>query len=167
MLDQETIASRVAELGGKISREYEGKQPVLIGVLKGCVVFLSDLMRQITIPVEVEFVSAASYRHGVHRDEEVVIGGGVSIDLKGRHVLLVEAIVDTGRTVSLILDKVGAMEPASIEIVTLLDKPTSHRTKLTVKYKGFSISNEFVIGYGMDNAQRFRNLPFIGRVIED
>ena len=167
MLDQETIASRVAELGGRISREYEGKQPVLIGVLKGCVVFLSDLMRQITIPVEVEFVSAASYRHGIHRDEEVIIGGGVSIDLKGRHVLLVEAIVDTGRTVSLILDKVGAMEPASIEIVTLLDKPTSHRTKLTVKYKGFSISNEFVIGYGMDNAQRFRNLPFIGRVIED
>ena len=167
MLDQETIASRVAELGGEISSEYEGKQPVLIGVLKGCVVFLSDLMRQITIPVEVEFVSAASYRHGIHRDEEVIIGGGVSIDLKGRHVLLVEAIVDTGRTVSLILDKVGAMEPASIEIVTLLDKPTSHRTKLTVKYKGFSISNEFVIGYGMDNAQRFRNLPFIGRVIED
>ena len=167
MLDQETIARRVAELGGEISSEYEGKQPVLIGVLKGCVVFLSDLMRQITIPVEVEFVSAASYRHGIHRDEEVIIGGGVSIDLKGRHVLLVEAIVDTGRTVSLILDKVGAMEPASIEIVTLLDKPTSHRTKLTVKYKGFSISNEFVIGYGMDNAQRFRNLPFIGRVIED
>ena len=167
MLDQETIASRVAELGGEISSAYEGKQPVLIGVLKGCVVFLSDLMRQITIPVEVEFVSAASYRHGIHRDEEVIIGGGVSIDLKGRHVLLVEAIVDTGRTVSLILDKVGAMEPASIEIVTLLDKPTSHRTKLTVKYKGFSISNEFVIGYGMDNAQRFRNLPFIGRVVED
>ena len=167
MLDQETIARRVAELGGEISSKYDGKQPVLIGVLKGCVVFLSDLMRHITIPVEVEFVSAASYRHGVNRDEKVIIGGGVSIDLRGRHVLLVEAIVDTGRTVSLILDKVGAMEPASIEIVTLLDKPTSHRTKLTVKYKGFSISNEFVIGYGMDNAQLFRNLPFIGRVIED
>ena len=167
MLDQETIARRVAELGGEISSEYEGKQPVLIGVLKGCVIFLADLMRHITIPVEVEFVSAASYRHGVHQDEEIIIGGGVSIDLKGRHVLLVEAIVDTGRTVSLILDKIGAMEPASIEIVTLLDKPTSHRTKLTVKYKGFSISNEFVIGYGMDNAQRFRNLPFIGRVVED
>lgn len=167
MLDQKTIARRVAELGGEISSEYEGKHPVLIGVLKGCVVFLSDLMRHITIPVEVEFVSAASYRNGVHPDEEVIIGGGVSIDLKGRHVLLVEAIVDTGRTVSLILDKVGAMEPASIEIVTLLDKPTSHRTKLTVKYKGFSIGNEFVIGYGMDNAQLFRNLPFIGRVIED
>jgi hypoxanthine phosphoribosyltransferase len=167
MLDQKVIARRVAELGSRISREYEGKEPVLIGVLKGCVVFLSDLMRQITIPVEVEFVSAASYRHGIHQDEEVIIGGGVSIDLKGRHVLLVEAIVDTGRTVSLILDKIGAMEPASIEIVTLLDKPTSHRTKLTIKYKGFSISNEFVIGYGMDNAQRFRNLPFIGRVVED
>jgi len=167
MLDQKAIARRVVELGSRISREYEGKEPVLIGVLKGCVVFLSDLMRQITIPVEVEFVSAASYRHGIHQDDEITIGGGVSIDLKGRHVLLVEAIVDTGRTVSLIIDKIGAMEPASIEIVTLLDKPTSHRTKLTVKYKGFSISNEFVIGYGMDNAQRFRNLPFIGRVVED
>ena len=166
MLDQETISRRVAELGKTISRDYEGREPVLIGVLKGSVVFLADLMRRLTIPAEVEFISAASYRHGARREDKVVIGGGVSIDLKDRHVLVVEAIVDTGRTVSLILEKLRMLEPASVEIVTLLDKPTSHRSKLAVKYKGFSIHNEFVIGYGMDNAQRFRNLPFIGRVLE-
>ena len=167
MLSKAKIADRVNELGRIISSDYEGTRPVLVGVLKGCLVFLADLMRALTVPVEIEFVRAASYRRGMRQEDDVVLGGEFAIPMKGRHVLIVEGIVDTGRTASLIMKKIGRMEPASVELVTLLDKPNSHRADVRVKYKGFSIGNEFVIGYGLDNAQQYRNLPYIGRVIED
>lgn len=166
LLDQQTIARRVASLGEEISRDYAGKRPVLIGVLKGSVVFLADLMRQIDIPAEIEFVFASSYRRGMQQSEDVVLGGGVNINLKDRHVLLVEGVVDSARTVTSILDRIESEEPASVEVVTLLDKPGSHRHKIDLKYKGFTIGNEFVIGYGMDNTQQFRNLPFVGKMID-
>ncbi len=167
MLDQKKINQRIIQLGESISTDYAGKSLVMLGVLKGCIVFMADLMRHIKLPVEVEFISAASYRHGIRREDDIVIGGGVSIPLKGRHVLVVEGIVDTGRTASVIVQKIAKMEPASVEVVTLLDKPASHRVKINIKYKGFSIGNEFVIGFGLDNAQMYRNLPFIGRVIDN
>jgi hypoxanthine phosphoribosyltransferase len=166
MLDQSTIARRVAELGKQITHDYAGKSPLLVGVLKGCMVFMTDLMRQIDLPLEVEFIFAASYRYGIKREEDVILGGGTNIPIKGRHVLIVEGIVDTARTVTTIMQTLGKQEPASLEIVTLLDKPASHRTKISVKYKGFSIGNEFVIGYGLDNTQLYRNLPFVGRMID-
>jgi len=166
LLDQDRIARRIEQLGTQISADYAGKQPVLVGVLKGAAVFVADLMRQVTIPIELEFIHAASYRQGTRRGETLTLGGTLSVVLKGRHVLLVEGVVDTGRTVSRILERIRSQEPASVEIVTLLDKPASHRTKLSIKYKGFTIGNEFVIGYGMDNAQQYRNLPFIGRVVD-
>ncbi|MDD5427099.1 MAG: hypoxanthine phosphoribosyltransferase [candidate division Zixibacteria bacterium] len=166
MLDQKKINQRIIQLGESISADYAGESLVMLGVLKGCIVFMADLMRHIKLPVEVEFISAASYRHGIRREDDIVIGGGVSIPLKGRHVLVVEGIVDTGRTASVIVQKITKMEPASVEVVTLLDKPASHRVKINIKYKGFSIGNEFVIGFGLDNAQMYRNLPFIGRVID-
>jgi len=166
MLDQKKISQRVIQLGERISADYTGESLVLVGVLKGCIVFMADLMRYIKVPVEIEFISAASYRHGIRREDDVVIGGGVSIPLKGRNVLVVEGIVDTGRTASVIVEKIRKMEPASVEVVTLLDKPASHRVDIDIKYKGFTIGNEFVIGFGLDNAQLYRNLPFIGRMIE-
>jgi hypoxanthine phosphoribosyltransferase len=166
LLDQQQIAKRIAELGKRISEDYTGRTPVLVGVLKGCVVFLADLMRRIKLPMELEFVSASSYRHGTKREENVVLGGTTCLPLKGRHVLIVEGVVDSGKTVSAILKEVSKLEPASVEVVTLVDKPGSHRKKVDIKYKGFSIGNDFVIGFGLDNTQKYRNLPFIGRVIE-
>lgn len=166
LLDQHRIARRIYEIGTDISRDYAGQIPVLVGVLKGCMVFLADLMRQITIPVEVEFLSAASYRRGIKQEEDVVLGGGIHIPLKGRHILIVEGIVESGKTASIIQSALRRQEPASIAIVTLLDKPSSHRTDIEVKYRGFAIGNDFVIGYGLDNMQRYRNLPFIGRLVE-
>lgn len=165
-LDQRRIAARVAELGREITRDYEDKAPVLIGVLKGCIVFLGDLMRQINLPLEVEFVRAASYHRGVSPSETVELSSEITVDLQGRDVLIVEGIVDTGNTVRTIMEQLRQSEPASIEVVTLLDKPASHRSTLKIKYRGFAIGNEFVIGYGLDNTQRYRNLPFIGRVID-
>lgn len=166
LLDQEQIARRIRELGQQITNDYAGQTPVLIGILKGCVVFLSDLMRSIQLPVELEFVSASSYRNGIVAEDTVVIGGGVSISLKGRQVLLVDGIIDSCRTISMVHERIQKEEPAGIEIVTLLDKPASHRRQVKIKYKGFSVGNDFVIGFGLDNTQRYRNLPFIGRMID-
>ena len=166
LLPQDQINRRVRELARQITEDYSGQTPVLVGVMKGCIVFLSDLMRHIKLPVEVEFVSAASYRQGVKREDDIAFGGGFSIPLKGRHILIVEGVVDSGRTVSLVVAKLRKLEPASVEVVTLLDKPGSHRTKVDVKYKGFSIGNEFVIGFGLDNTQKYRNLPFIGKLLD-
>lgn len=166
MLDQTSIARKVAELGKQITADYEDKSPVMIGVLKGCIVFLADLMRQIKVPLELEFVSAASYRSGTTQAKEILFSSPVSIPLKGRNILLVEGVVDSGRTVVEVMKTLAKQEPASVEIVTLIDKPASHRTKLDIKYKCFTIGNEFVIGYGLDNTQKYRNLPFIGSVID-
>lgn len=167
LLNKERIQARVAELGQAIAEDYRGRSPIFIGVLKGCVVFLADLIRQVNIPLEIEFISAASYRKGTVQSKEVVLGGASRADLKGRNVLIVEAIIDSGRTINSILEHIRSLEPASIEIVTLLDKPGSHRQDVEIKYKGFSIGNEFVIGYGLDNTQKYRNLPYIGKVVED
>lgn len=167
LLDQRQIARRIAELGEQISADYAGQVPVLIGVLKGCSIFLADLMRSIKQPIELEFVSAASYRKGPRIGDDIQVGGQLSASIKGRHVLLVEGIVDSGRTVTVIMERLRKLEPASIEIVTLMDKPTSHRSKIDIKYRGFSVGNEFVIGFGLDNTQKYRNLPFIGRLLEE
>lgn len=166
LLDQQTIADRIGELGEQITDDYKDKSLVVVGVLKGCIMFLADLIRQMNLSVELEFVSAASYRRGIKQEEDVVFGGPFSIPLKDRHVLVVEGVVDTGRTVSVLLKHIRGMEPASAEVATLLDKPGSHRSDLNIKYSGFKIGNEFVIGFGLDNTQRYRNLPYIGRVIE-
>ncbi len=166
LLDQKSISRRVAEFGRELTEDYAGRLPVMLGVLKGCLVFMADLMRTVDIPMEIEFVSAASYRKGTKPHNDVILGGASTVPLKNRHILLVEGIVDSGKTVKTILKALERQEPATVEIVTLLDKPASHRSSLDIKYKGFSIGNEFVIGYGLDNTQKYRNLPFIGRVLE-
>ena len=167
MMDQHKIAHRITELGEEITNDYAGQTPVLLGVLKGCIVFIADLMRSISLPIEVEFVSAASYHKGSKQDENLQFGGAVPLSLKGRHIIIVEGIVDTGRTVSTLIKQLVDQEPASVEVVALLDKPNSHRVELEIKYKGFAIGNEFVIGYGLDNTQLYRNLPYIGRMVDN
>ena len=167
LLDQKQIAKRISELGDQISNDYAGQVPVLIGVLKGCAIFIADLMRCIKLPIELEYVSAASYRKGPRIGDDIQVGGQLSVPVKGRHILLVEGIVDSGRTVTVIMERLRKLEPASMEIVTLMDKPSSHRSKINIKYRGFSVGNEFVIGFGLDNTQKYRNLPFIGRLLDE
>ncbi|KAA3634931.1 MAG: hypoxanthine phosphoribosyltransferase [Calditrichaeota bacterium] len=167
LLDQTTINKRVAELGSEITRDYTGKNPLIIGVLKGCFVFMSDLIRQIKLPVEVEFVSASSYVKGSKQEKEIKFVSAVPTPLKDRHILVVEGIVDSAKTAVKIVKEFTKEEPASVEIVTLIDKPASHREKIDLKYKGFTIGNEFLIGYGLDNTQRYRNLPFIGKLVDN
>jgi hypoxanthine phosphoribosyltransferase len=166
LLKKEQIARRIAELGAAITGDYAGKELVLIGVMKGALVFLADLMRAITIPLQVDFVAAASYRTGQKAAGDLIVERETSIPLNGRHVLVVEGIVDTGRTAKLISDQIHKLTPASVAVAALIDKPANRRTKIDIKYKGFTLGNEFVIGYGLDNAQKYRNLPYIGRVIE-
>jgi hypoxanthine phosphoribosyltransferase len=165
LFSQDRIENKIREIGRLISREYAGKNPVLLGVLKGCFVFMADLVRAITIPSETEFISAHSYGSATEPGQ-LTLSGGPEASLKGRHVLMIEGVVDTGRTVALITEAIKRMEPASIEIVTLLNKTGRREVDLDIKYSGFEIGHDFVIGYGLDRAQLYRNLPFIGKVIE-
>jgi hypoxanthine phosphoribosyltransferase len=166
LLDQRQISRRIEELGKQITADYQGESLFLLGMLKGCIVFMADLMRQIKLDVEIDFLSTPKEHTVLEGETDISFASGLNPALKDRHVLIVEGIVDTGRTASLLLEKLRKMGPASVEIVTLLDKPGSHREKLNIKYKGFSIGNDFVIGFGLDNMQRYRNLPSIGRVID-
>ena len=166
LLDEDKIAQKVIELGKIISNDYQDKNLLAIGVLKGCFVFMSDLIRAINIPLEIEFVSASSYKDGENQGKKIDFISAVPIPLKNRHILIVEGVIDSGRTAETIVRELRKMEPASIEFVTLIDKPMSHRVELDIKYKGFSVGNEFIIGFGLDNTQKYRNLPFIGRLID-
>jgi len=163
---QDLIAQRIKEIGARISQDYAGKEPILIGVLKGCVVFMADLIRAISEPMELEFISASSYNNGITASDKVIMNGGPDVPIENRHLLLVEGVVDSGNTVESIIKKLQFQKPASIEIVTLLDKPDGRETDLSVKYIGFTAGDDFVIGFGLDVDQRYRNLPFIGKVIE-
>jgi hypoxanthine phosphoribosyltransferase len=167
LLPQDKIARRIKELGEKISEVYEDKDPILIGVLKGCIIFLADLIRDITIPIELEFISASSYSNGRIPEEKVTMTGGPDISLTGRHLIIVEGVVDSGRTIRTIIDHLEKQEPASVEIVTLLDKPKGRQVEVDIKYKGFVAGEDFVIGFGLDESQKYRNLPFVGKVIEE
>lgn len=166
LLDQETITRRIKEMGAEISRDYAYKNPVFVGVLKGCVVFMADLIRFVKLPIELEFITASSYRKGTTREKNIAFSSAVPISLKGRHVLIVEGVVDSAHTVSVLQKELTKQEPESLEFVTLINKPSSHRVKVDIKYSGFNLGNEFVIGYGLDNTQKYRNLPFIGKLID-
>jgi len=162
---QDILAHRIKELGLEISHDYEGLNPIMVGILKGCLIFMADLIRTVSIPVEVDFIYASSYNGGVTRDETVLVGRPKK-SLTGRHIILVEGVVDSGHTAVETAKAIKEMEPASVEIVTLLDKPKSRKMAVNIKYRGFVTDDYFVIGFGLDKDQKYRNLPFIGRVIE-
>ena len=163
LLIEEEIAARVAELGDRLSRDYEGKNPIFVGVLKGVVVFFSDVIRKIRVPCQIDFMWISSYA-GTESTGNMVVKRDVSEDIKGRHVVILEDIFDTGSSLQFTYDHLLAKEPASLKICTLLDKPERRRSGVTVKpdYVGFVIPNEFVVGYGLDYREQYRNLPYVG-----
>jgi len=165
LLDSRTLQARVAALGRAVSADYAGKDLVLVCVLKGGVVFLTDLMRQITVPHEIEFMAISSYGSGTRESTGAVrVLMDLETDIQGRNVLIVEDIVDSGRTVAYLLRTLWARKPASLGICSLLNKPSRRVVDVHLDYVGFDIPDEFVLGYGLDCDEKYRNLPYVGVV---
>jgi hypoxanthine phosphoribosyltransferase len=162
LLDEQKIAERIAEMGKKISQDYQGKDLLLIGVLKGAFIFLADLVRSIDLPIALDFVAVSSYGHSTETTGVVRIIKDVDYPVTGKHILLVEDIVDSGLTLRYLAQVLAEQKPASLKICALLDKPERRKVSLDVDYVGFSIPNEFVVGYGLDYNGQYRNLPFVG-----
>ncbi len=162
LLDKNEIARRVAELGAQISRDYEGKNPLLICVLKGSVVFFADLMRAISIPVEIEFMTASSYGSATVSSGKVKVVSSLDEKIEGRHVILVEDIIDSGRTIAFVREDMLTKGVKSLKVITLLDKPSRRVSDVKPDYSGFEVPDEFVVGYGLDYDQKYRNFPDIG-----
>ncbi len=164
LFDEQTIAKKVRELAARISGDYAGKDIVLIGILKGAVVFMADLMRCLSLPVAIDFVRAASYGKSTEPARKIMITKDIETDIQGRHVLLVDTIIDTGETLHCLLDRMKAKGPASLEAVVLLDKKPRRTIEVPIRYKGFEIPDVFVVGYGVDCAEQCRNLAHIASV---
>ncbi len=164
MLDQAAIAQRVAELGAQITAEYKDRPLVLIVVLKGSFVFAADLARAIDLPLRIDFLGVRSYGEGTESSGVVQITQDLSRPIEGEDVIIVEDIVDTGLTVAHLVDLLRTRQPRSVKICSLLHKPARARVHVAVDYLGFTIEDKFVIGYGLDFAERYRNLPYIGVV---
>jgi hypoxanthine phosphoribosyltransferase len=162
LIDAETLRRRVAELGEEISVDYAGRDLLLVGVLKGAVFFMADLMRRLTIPCEIDFMAISSYGASTDSSGVVRILKDLDINIEGRDVLVVEDIIDSGLTLSYLMRNLESREPASLEICALLTKPERREIDVPVRYVGFEIPNRFVIGYGLDFAERYRNLPYVG-----
>ncbi len=162
LVQADELQHRIREMAAEVSRDYAGKDLLLIGVLKGAVFFLSDLMRHLSIPCEVDFMAVASYGSSTDSSGVVRILKDLDINIEGRHVLVVEDIIDSGLTLSYLVRNLEAREPASLEVCALLTKPHRREIDVPVRYTGFEIPNKFVIGYGLDFAERYRNLPYVG-----
>lgn len=163
----EELQLRIAELGDKITADYAGRDPLLVGVLKGACFFLADLARAIRLPIEIDFMAVSSYGSATTTSGVVRIVKDLDSDLTGRHVLIVEDIVDSGLTLSYLRRNLAARHPASLEVVALLVKEGLQSVDLDLAYEGFRIPPEFVIGYGLDVAERYRNLPYLATYVED
>jgi hypoxanthine phosphoribosyltransferase len=161
LIDEETLAARVAELGAEVSADYQGRDLLLIGVLKGAVFFMADLMRHLTVPCEVDFMAISSYGDSTDSSGIVRILKDLDINIEGRHVLVVEDIIDSGLTLSYLMRNLESREPATLEVCALLTKPARREIDVPVRYVGFEIPNKFVVGYGLDFAERYRNLPYV------
>jgi len=165
LYNQEQIQKRIRELGSQITREYAGKELVLVGVLKGSCIFMADLMRWIDLNLTIDFMAVSSYKDGTKSTGDVEILKDLSNPIRGKHVIVVEDIVDTGLTLSRLLEILDSRGAASIKLASFLDKPEPRiKTELKIDYTGFVIPNKFVVGYGLDAAGRYRNLPFIAVV---
>jgi len=162
LIDRDRLQRRVAELGEEVSADYAGRDLLLVGVLKGAVFFMADLMRHLTIPCEIDFMAISSYGDSTDSSGVVRILKDLDINIEGRDVLVVEDIIDSGLTLSYLMRNLEAREPASLEICALLTKPERREIDVSVRYVGFEIPNRFVIGYGLDFAERYRNLPYVG-----
>ena len=168
LISADAIASRVAELGAKITEDYrtaaQTTDVIMIGVLKGSVIFLADLVRHVALPILVDFIGISSYGDATVSSGVVQITQDLTKPIEGKHVIVVEDIVDTGHTVAYLLENLRTRRPASIKLASLLHKPERQEREVAIDYLGFTIENKFVVGYGLDVAQQYRNLPFIGYV---
>lgn len=162
LFTEEEIAQRVAELGARITEDYAGKTLLLIGVLKGCYVFLADLSRHIELDCEIVFLTASSYGFSSVTAGKVSIDKTIDFDVTGRHVIIVEDILDTGVTLTALHALIAKQKPASLKTCTLLDKPERREMEYSADYTGFICPNEFVVGYGLDYAEKYRSLPYVG-----
>jgi len=162
LITEEEIQRRLAEMAGEIDTDYQGRDLLLVGVLKGAVMVMADLARALHSPVEMDWMAVSSYGSGTKSSGVVRILKDLDKDITGRNVLIVEDIIDSGLTLSWLMSNLGSRGPASVEVCTLLRKPEAAQVDVPVRYVGFDIPNEFVIGYGLDYAQRYRNLPFVG-----
>ncbi len=166
LVQPDDLRRKVADLGKRISADYEGRNLLLVGVLKGAVFFLSDLMRQISVPCEVDFMAVASYGSATDSSGVVRILKDLDASIEGRHVLIVEDIVDSGLTLQYLLRNLRARGPASVEVCALLTKPERRKIEFEARYVGFEIPNRFAIGYGLDHAEQYRNLPYVAALVE-
>ncbi|HEY8002036.1 MAG TPA: hypoxanthine phosphoribosyltransferase [Solirubrobacterales bacterium] len=166
LVEADELQRRVAELGAEINRDYAGRDLVMIGVLKGAVLFLADLMRELEIPCEIDFMAVSSYGSATDSSGVVRILKDLDASIAGRDVLLVEDIVDSGLTLHYLLKNLRAREPRSLEVCALLTKPERRRVDLPIRYVGFEIPDRFAIGYGLDHAQRYRNLDYVAALAE-
>jgi hypoxanthine phosphoribosyltransferase len=162
LLNADEIAARVAELGAQLAADYAGRTPVLISVLKGSIVFLADLIRAMDVPLNVDLMEVSSYGSATESSGQVRILKDLSSSIEGRDVVVVEDIIDTGLTLNYLLRYLGERNPASVRVCCLLDKPARRLAEIEIDYRGFSIPDRFVIGYGLDYDERYRNLPYIG-----
>ena len=162
LVTEEQIALRLAEMAAEIDADYEGRDLLLVGVLKGAIFFMTDFARALPIPTQMEFMAVSSYGSSTSSSGVVRILKDLDKDIAGRHVLIVEDIIDSGLTLSWLMSNLSSRGPASVEVCTLLRKPDAVKVDVPVKYVGFDIPNEFVVGYGLDYAERYRDLPFIG-----
>lgn len=167
LIDERRIAQRVAELGADITRDYLGEDIVMVPVLKGSYVFAADLARQIELNVEVDFLGVRSYGDGTQSTGVVQITTDLSHPIEGKHVILVEDIVDTGLTVAYLQENLVTRQPASLKVASLLHKPARTRVPVDIDYLGFTVEDVFVVGYGLDHAQKFRNLPYLAVIADD
>ncbi|HEY7692894.1 MAG TPA: hypoxanthine phosphoribosyltransferase [Gaiellaceae bacterium] len=167
LIDADALRARIAELGEAVSAHYAGQDLLLIGVLKGAVFFMADLMRHLTVPCEVDFMAISSYGAQTDSSGVVRILKDLDINIEGRNVLVVEDIIDSGLTLSYLMRNLESREPASLEVCALLTKPARREIDVPVRWIGFEIPNRFVIGYGLDFAERYRNLPYVGVLSDD
>jgi hypoxanthine phosphoribosyltransferase len=167
LIGEDELQARIRQLGAEISADYQGRELLLVGVLKGAVFFMADLMRSISVACEIDFMAISSYGAATDSSGVVRILKDLDINIEGRHVLVVEDIIDSGLTLSYLLRNLESREPASLEICALLTKPDRREVEVPVRYIGFEIPNRFVIGYGLDFAERYRNLPYVGVLRDD
>lgn len=162
LYSEEDIQQRVTQIGLAISREYAGKNPLLVGVLKGVLFFMGDLLRRITIPIEIDFMAVSSYSSEARDQGYVRLVKDLELPINNRHVIFVEDVIDTGLTLNYLLQNLRARQPASLEVCVLFNKPDHRLIEIPLHYKGFDLPDRFVVGYGLDYREKYRNLPFLG-----
>ena len=167
LFSEEQLKARIAEIGAQITRDYAGKNLLMVSVLKGSVIVMADLMRVINLPMQIDFMCVSSYGSSTETKGSVKILKDLDVDIKGRDLLIVEDILDSGVTLSNLISMLKQREPASVEICTLFSKPERRKVEVETKYCGFTIPDAFIVGYGLDYAEKYRNLPYVGILKEE